>query len=170
MVGDLSLLPRLKSSSFGGAVRSAPAALIPAAVAFLLVAGIGAVTCYVGNPREANGSDHMISLSPSRSGSNDEMLARLVDYTRSIEEPASVAPSREHDAAIHSTVDGLANRLESSPRDIEGWTLLMRSRVVLGEREAAATAFRRALEVFKDDTSASDEITAVAIEIGLKDE
>jgi cytochrome c-type biogenesis protein CcmH len=67
-------------------------------------------------------------------------------------------------------VDGLADRLESSPRDVEGWTLLMRSRVVLDESEVAATAFRKALEVFKDDSAASDKITAAAIELGLKAE
>lgn len=79
-------------------------------------------------------------------------------------------PPRERDAAIRSMVDGLADRLESSPRDIEGWTLLMRSRIVLGEREVAATAFRKALEVFKDDSAASGKITAAAIELGLKAE
>jgi cytochrome c-type biogenesis protein CcmH len=79
-------------------------------------------------------------------------------------------PPREHDAEIRSMVDGLADRLESSPRDVEGWTLLMRSRVVLGEREVAATAFRKALEVFKDDSEASGKITAAAIELGLKAE
>jgi hypothetical protein len=44
----------------------------------------------------------------------------------------------------------------------------MRSRVVLGEREAAATAFRKAIEAFKDDSAASGEITTTAIELGLK--
>ena len=67
-------------------------------------------------------------------------------------------------------VDRLANRLESSPRDVEGWTRLMRSRVVLGEREVAATAFRKALEVFKDDQASSGKITAAAIELGLEAE
>jgi cytochrome c-type biogenesis protein CcmH len=76
----------------------------------------------------------------------------------------------ERDAAIRSMVDGLADRLEKSPRDVEGWTRLMRSRVVLGEREVAATALRKALEVFKDDSAASSTITAAAIELGLKAE
>jgi cytochrome c-type biogenesis protein CcmH len=79
-------------------------------------------------------------------------------------------PPRERDAAIRSMVDGLADRLESSPRDVEGWIRLMRSRVVLGEREVAATAFRKALEVFKDDSAASGKVTAAAIELGLKAE
>jgi Tetratricopeptide repeat len=77
-------------------------------------------------------------------------------------------PAKERDAAVRSMVEGLANRLESSPRDVEGWTLLMRSRVVLGEKEVAATTFRKALEVFKDDTTASGKITAAATELGLK--
>jgi cytochrome c-type biogenesis protein CcmH len=77
-------------------------------------------------------------------------------------------PQQERDAAIRAMVDGLADRLESSPRDVEGWTRLMRSRVVLGEREVAATAFRKALDVFKDDTAASARIRAAATEFGLK--
>ena len=79
-------------------------------------------------------------------------------------------PPNEREAAIRSMVEGLASRLESSPRDVEGWTLLMRSRVVLGEKEVAATAFRKALEVFKDDTAASGKIAAAATELGLKAE
>ncbi|HEX2841692.1 tetratricopeptide repeat protein [Hyphomicrobium sp.] len=81
---------------------------------------------------------------------------------------AEASPPHESDVSIRSMVDGLANRLESSPRDVEGWTRLMRSRVVLGEREIAETAFRKALEVFKDDSAASANITAAAIELGLK--
>jgi cytochrome c-type biogenesis protein CcmH len=77
-------------------------------------------------------------------------------------------PPRESEAAIRAMVDGLANRLESSPRDVEGWTLLMRSRIVLGESEVAATTFRKALDVFKDDSAASGKITAAAVELGLK--
>jgi tetratricopeptide (TPR) repeat protein len=79
-------------------------------------------------------------------------------------------PPHERGAEIRSMVDGLADRLEISPRDVEGWTRLMRSRVVLGEREVAATAFRKALEVFKDDSAASGMITAAAVELGLKAE
>jgi tetratricopeptide (TPR) repeat protein len=79
-------------------------------------------------------------------------------------------PPRERDTEIRSMVDRLADRLESSPRDVEGWTRLMRSRVVLGESEVAAIAFRKALEVFKDDSAASGKITAAAIALGLKAE
>ena len=77
-------------------------------------------------------------------------------------------PPGEQDAAIRAMVDGLAHRLENAPRDVEGWARLMRSRVVLGERGAAATALRKALEVFKDDPAASGRIAAAAMELGLK--
>jgi cytochrome c-type biogenesis protein CcmH/NrfG len=271
------LLSGFRSTNWGLAqdLRGIAGRLIVAAVAFLLVAGIGAVTSYIGNRPEVAGS----GVSLSRSGSNGEMLERLTDYARSIrtEQPASSAAAskllpdvdtmierlearleatpndiegwrtlgwsyfqtarykqaatayaraveldprsaelklsyeeanakasqsdnsesasplqtqgvgkvgdglsvekitksktmapHERDAAIGSMVDGLADRLESSPRDVEGWALLLRSRVVLGERELAATAFRKALEVFKDDSAASGKITAAAMELGLK--
>jgi cytochrome c-type biogenesis protein CcmH len=86
------------------------------------------------------------------------------------DDKSDATPPHEAGAAIRSMVDGLAARLESSPRDVQGWTRLMRSRVVLGESEAAATAFRRALEVFKDDPAASGKIAAAANELGLKSE
>jgi cytochrome c-type biogenesis protein CcmH len=93
------------------------------------------------------------------------------DEPRAAENTKSeVVPAREHNAAIRAMVDGLAHRLESSPRDVEGWARLMRSRVVLGESEVAAIAFRKALEVFKDDSAATGRITAAAIELGLKAE
>lgn len=88
---------------------------------------------------------------------------------------ASIAKSEgtaphESNPAIRAMVDGLASRLDTSPRDVEGWTRLMRSRVVLGEREAAAAALRKALDVFKDDSIASGQISASAMELGLKAE
>jgi cytochrome c-type biogenesis protein CcmH/NrfG len=83
---------------------------------------------------------------------------------------SEASPPHEQEPQIRSMVDRLADRLESSPRDVEGWTRLMRSRVVLGERDGATTAFRKALDVFKDDSAASSQITAAAIELGLKSE
>jgi tetratricopeptide (TPR) repeat protein len=83
---------------------------------------------------------------------------------------AEAMPRRELDPAIQSMVDGLADRLERSPRDVDGWARLMRSRVVLGEREVAASAFRKALEIFRDDSAASGKLTAAATELGLKAE
>jgi len=277
----LAVVARLSPSSPGPdqSLREASGLATVAVAVFLLIAGIGGVTTYL-----ASGSDEELSSSPSSSDSDDDMLSRLTDYTRSIgaakpapaataataekllpdvntmierlaarleaapgdaqgwrmlgwsyaqmdrygqaaaayaraleldpssaevkrayEEanakasnggvlvaassaPASSASADEsvtgtgaetvasagamssggQDAAIRSMVDGLAHRLETSPRDVEGWTRLMRSRVVLGETDVAASALRKALEVFKDDAAASGTIMAAASELGLK--
>lgn len=87
-----------------------------------------------------------------------------------VDSAVGTAPPADGNAAIRSMVDGLAERLEASPRDVEGWTRLLRSRVVLGEKERAAAALRKALEVFKDDAGASGKITAAARELGLEGE
>jgi tetratricopeptide (TPR) repeat protein len=268
-------LPKPQSSKgdFCMRVRDAAGTSI-AAAAFLFVTGIGAVSTYVGERSDAAASSDTSLFSSSRSELDDEMLARLKDYIRSVEtkdtasmataeqlqpdvdtmidglaarlaaapddikgwkmlgwsyshtgryqeaadayakalkiDPSSAAlklayeeartktaesdnpqtdpasrgadqtgegidtpeptPSHEGDATARTMVDRLAHRLESSPQDVDGWTLLMRCRVVLGEREVASAAFRRALTVFRNDTEASNKITAAASALGLKAE
>jgi cytochrome c-type biogenesis protein CcmH len=73
----------------------------------------------------------------------------------------------ERSAMIRGMVDGLANRLEQSPRDADGWIKLVRSRVVLGETELAKRALARGLEVFADDKQQRDRIAAAAQQLGL---
>jgi len=68
---------------------------------------------------------------------------------------------------IRGMVDGLAARLERSPRDAEGWIKLMRSRVVLGETDRAKEALDRALTVFDSSTQERSLITAAARELGI---
>jgi cytochrome c-type biogenesis protein CcmH/NrfG len=116
---------------------------------------------------KASESDNLEIASSLQTGAVDKSGDGL-----SVEKAATpeAMPAGERDAAIRSMVDGLALRLESSPRDVDGWIQLMRSRVVLGEGEVAATAFRKALEVFVDDQAASGKIMASATELGLKAE
>jgi cytochrome c-type biogenesis protein CcmH len=68
---------------------------------------------------------------------------------------------------IQGMVDGLASRLEQSPRDPDGWIKLIRSRMVLGEAELAKQALARGLEVFADDKPQRDRIIAAAQQFGL---
>ena len=270
-VAGRDLVSRLRSSSWLSGRGSAGMWTVPA-VAFLLVAGVGAAVSTMRDPSEATASRDTLS----RSGSNGDMLTRLKDYARSAgtEEPAHAPPTGKplpdvntmierlaarletaqddikgwrmlgwsyfntglyekaaaaygkavaldpnsselklsyeeakakasgtastpqtgavgnggnglhvakgnrseaipqtgQDAAIRAMVDGLAGRLEKSPHDVDGWARLMRSRVVLGEREVATTAFRKALEVFKGDQAATGRLNAAATELGLKAE
>ena len=73
-------------------------------------------------------------------------------------------------AMIRSMVDGLAGRLEQSPRDADGWIKLIRSRAVLGETDLAKRALARGLEVFADDKQQRDRIAAAAQQSGLSPE
>ncbi len=73
----------------------------------------------------------------------------------------------QRSAMIRGMVDGLAARLEKSPRDADGWIQLMRSRTVLGETEAAKAALAGALAVFKDAPEEQARITAAAAGIGI---
>jgi cytochrome c-type biogenesis protein CcmH len=80
---------------------------------------------------------------------------------------AEAMPPGDRAAMIQSMVDGLAGRLEQSPRDADGWIKLIRSRTVLGQNELAKRALARGLEVFADDKQQRDRIAAAAQELGL---
>jgi len=104
-----------------------------------------------------------LSYAEAKAKASEKPSAGKVSTPEAMPEPGS-------DAAIRSMVNGLAQRLESSPRDVDGWIHLMRSRVVLGETEVAATAFRKALAVFVEDPAAKGKIMAAAIDLGLRPE
>ncbi len=59
-------------------------------------------------------------------------------------------PPDQQNEQIKGMVEGLAARLEDEPGDIEGWLMLGRSRMVLGEPDAAKAAFERAIELAPD--------------------
>lgn len=78
----------------------------------------------------------------------------------------AMAPA-DRSAMIRGMVDRLADRLEKSPRDADGWIKLVQSRVVLGETELAKQALASGIEVFRDDTQQRDRIVAAAQQLGV---
>jgi cytochrome c-type biogenesis protein CcmH len=81
---------------------------------------------------------------------------------------AEALPASDRNAMIQNMVDGLQKRLEASPRDAEGWTKLIRSRMVLGEAAKAKVALDRALKTFADSPAELKLIADAATELGLK--
>jgi cytochrome c-type biogenesis protein CcmH len=73
----------------------------------------------------------------------------------------------DRSAMIRGMVDGLASRLERTPRDADGWIKLIRARSVLGESDLAKQALARSLEVFADEAAERDRIAASARQLGL---
>jgi cytochrome c-type biogenesis protein CcmH len=68
---------------------------------------------------------------------------------------------------VRGMVDRLAARLEASPNDEAGWTLLMRSWMSLGEKGAAKAALAKAIATFSGDDAAKTRLTAAAREFGV---
>ena len=80
---------------------------------------------------------------------------------------ASSIPPAQQDQMVKGMVDGLAARLERNPRDAAGWIRLMRSRMVLGERDAAGAALRSSLAAFNGDSDTQGRLRTAARELGV---
>ena len=78
----------------------------------------------------------------------------------------SVNPADQGDM-IGGMVERLTSRLSRSPRDVDGWLLLIRSRQVLNDPTAARETFERALKVFEESSPERDRLVAGAKSLGL---
>ena len=70
-------------------------------------------------------------------------------------------------AMIRNMVEGLDQRLKDNPDDLPGWLRLIRARVVLGEREKAASALQGARKAFAGKPDALAQLNALAARLGL---
>ncbi len=93
---------------------------------------------------------------PTRPGPSEADVAAAAEMT-----------PEDRMAMIRGMVEGLAARLESDPDDLEGWLMLMRSQLVLGDRSEAMAALASAKEAFAADQDALGTLDAVAAELGL---
>lgn len=57
---------------------------------------------------------------------------------------ASQLPKGQQDAMIEGMVSGLEAKLKANPGNVDGWIMLMRSRMTLGETAKAAAAYKAA--------------------------
>jgi cytochrome c-type biogenesis protein CcmH len=80
---------------------------------------------------------------------------------------ASAIPPGQQDQMAKAMVQRLADRLKASPRDADGWIRLMRSRMVLGEAEAASQALRSGLAAFQGDAATQGRLKSAAAEFGV---
>lgn len=77
-----------------------------------------------------------------------------------------MSPS-DQQAMIDGMVARLETRLAASPRDADGWIMLMRSRKRMGQDGLAKSAFEKALGVFRDDPAATARLRAAAEDLGV---
>lgn len=80
---------------------------------------------------------------------------------------ASALPASDQQAMINGMVGGLAARLAANPDDVEGWVRLIRSRMALNDRAAAARDVASARRTFASQADKLSAINRAAIEYGL---
>ncbi|NNC71709.1 MAG: tetratricopeptide repeat protein [Sphingomonadaceae bacterium] len=80
---------------------------------------------------------------------------------------ASQLPQGQRDMMIEDMVQGLDERLSRNPNDADGWIMLMRSRMQLGQTAQASQAWRRAREAFAQNSAQLGRINAAARSLGV---
>ncbi len=80
---------------------------------------------------------------------------------------ASSLPPAQQAAMIEQMVARLEERLKSNPKDEDGWTRLIRSRMVRGDSKSAQAALRSGLEAFAGDSAATGRLKSAAAESGV---
>ncbi|MDO9382665.1 MAG: tetratricopeptide repeat protein [Hyphomicrobiaceae bacterium] len=143
-VARLALLAPARPSrwTFRSSHQSGPQTWIVVAAVFLLVSGVGAVTSYLEYPQRG-------FESAEGAGSDAELLARLQNYASSIpaEAPAPPKTAGAMLPDVTTMIDRLAARLETNPKDLEGWRTLGWSYFHMARYDQAATAFGRAVDL-----------------------
>lgn len=77
---------------------------------------------------------------------------------------APAAPAQPTDAMIAQMVEGLAKKLAANPKDVEGWIMLMRSRMALKQGAQAREALAQAKAANPGDAAKFDQ---AAKEMGI---
>ncbi len=80
---------------------------------------------------------------------------------------ASSIPPSQQDQMVQSMVAGLAARLKANPRDADGWVRLMRSRMVLGQKDQARDALNSGLSAFAGDAATQGQLKSAAAQLGI---
>ncbi len=83
-----------------------------------------------------------------------------------VEQFASLS-AEERNATIMAMINGLADRLEDDPADLDGWKRLIRARTILGNTKAASSDLAKARLAFKDDTNALDDLERLRVSLGI---
>ena len=80
---------------------------------------------------------------------------------------AGQVPEGQRQAMIDGMVEGLAAKLQSNPKDVDGWIKLLRSRMVLKQGTKAADDLAIARRALAGDSAALGRINAAAAEFGV---
>ncbi|MET4210910.1 MULTISPECIES: c-type cytochrome biogenesis protein CcmI [unclassified Bradyrhizobium] len=155
------------SESRPGAPQSRRPRRAAAALAIVVVLPLVALASYlkVGAPNQPD----MPTVS-RRTGKDFTLVAAAPDIHAG-EAQADVAelPPEQRGDAIRGMVEGLAEKLSKNGHDIQGWLQLIRSYIVLGERQKAVAAIASARAQLVGDAQAPARIDELVRQLGLKE-
>ena len=83
-----------------------------------------------------------------------------------VESAKQLAPE-DRQAMVSGMVDRLASRLETSPKDPDGWIMLIRSRMAMKDTDKARAALEKAKTVFADEPETQQRIVQAAQAMGI---
>ena len=83
-----------------------------------------------------------------------------------IDAAAGMSPE-DRNAMIETMVAGLDEKLRQNPRDVEGWTRLVRSYHMLGRADAARDALKRGIAAFGESSAEGQKLTELSNDLGL---
>jgi cytochrome c-type biogenesis protein CcmH len=72
----------------------------------------------------------------------------------------------EKDAMVAGMIAKLAAKLETNPKDRDGWATMIRSLAVTGDKKGSDEALAKALEIFKDDKDTVAGLKSIAATAG----
>lgn len=124
---------------------------------------VGEVRRFVEDLARERGVDISARLKPAPAATGAAMPGPNAEQVAAAQ---SMAPG-DRDAMIRGMVDGLEEKLRANPRDPEGWVRLMRSRMTLGDRTAAATALRNARSGLAGDAAGLAQVNEAARGLGV---
>jgi cytochrome c-type biogenesis protein CcmH len=82
-------------------------------------------------------------------------------------ENAKQLSEQDRQSMVSGMVDRLAGRLESSPKDPDGWIMLIRSRMAMKDTDKARAALEKAKTVFADEPETQQRIVQAAQAMGI---
>jgi len=110
----------------------------------------------------------LAAIKPAPGGAHPDLpsvaTAAIPGPTREQMQAAAALPKGQQDMMVQSMVDGLEAKLKADPSNVQGWMMLMRSRMTLGEPAKAGAAWKSAVAA---NPAAKAQIDQAARALGI---
>ncbi len=113
---------------------------------------------------QARKADVILPAAASRGAAVSIAAAPIPGPTRSDMAAAAQLPPGQQQTMVNSMVESLEGKLKKNPNNVNGWIMLMRSRITLGQTVKASSALKQAIE---SNPAAKDKLIQEAQVLGV---